>query len=79
MSIDPAAPSPLTTEARQAAKIAELERRLMRLENNNAVPVTDTVPSGTAAREGALILYAAGGTYRLYGYLGGAWRNVALT
>lgn len=77
MPIDPAAPLAMTPEARTVERLADLERRLSELERGTVAPTSTAAPAGIG-REG----YLRGqdtGTGRLWLYVGGAWRFVALT
>lgn len=80
MGLDPAAGFPLDADARRADKMAELERRIRRLEGGNprissgaGAPTADaaTLRTGTAYID-------TNGTGRLYYVVAGAWRSVAL-
>lgn len=82
MPIDPLNGRPTDPEQRTADRLAELERRVRRLEGANpspAVTVGSGAPTASAANlaEGTRYIDRAG-TGRLYFVVAGAWRSVAL-
>lgn len=80
MSIDPAQGFSLDQAGRTAERLAELERRLARLETGSPAVQAGTAAPTQAVRDGTL--YAMDdtlGTRRLWVRIGGAWRYVAVT
>lgn len=77
MGIDPAQGFALDPETRAAERIAELERRLSRLENGAPTIQVGAGAPTLAPRDGTP--YADASTVRLYLRVGGAWRYTTLT
>lgn len=76
MPIDPAQGIPLDPAQRSADRMAELERRVGRLEGSPTIQAAGGAPT-TAPRDGTP--YVDTTAVRLYLRVNGAWRYVALT
>lgn len=79
MPVDPAQGFPTTPEARTADAIADLRRRVQRLEGSN--PSTQSgagAPTASAAGLRTGTAYIDTSTNRLYYVVAGAWKFVAL-
>lgn len=77
MPIDPAAPQPITPDARRADKLADLDRRVAALER--AHPVIQVLPGAptTAPRDGTPAVDSS--AVRLWVRVNGGWHFVTLT